>query len=111
MNDPLEALTARFLQSCGEAGESEQRVVERLTKRLHISRNTNKDFDETLTFGQRLADKIALFGGSWAFIVVFLGLLFAWVVLNTIILARIGKPFDPYPYIFLNLILSMLAAL
>jgi uncharacterized membrane protein len=111
--NPIEELTARFLQTCGEAGESEQRVVERLTRRLHISRNSHREFDEALTFGQRLADRIARFGGSWTFILLFLSLLLAWIVLNTIVLAHVGRrgPFDAYPYIFLNLILSMLAAL
>ena len=111
MNDPVEELTARFLQSCGEAGESEQLVIERLTKRLHVSRNANQEFEDKLTLGQRLADRIAIFGGSWTFILLFLSLLLAWIGLNTVILARWGQPFDPYPYIFLNLILSMLAAL
>jgi uncharacterized membrane protein len=111
MNNSIEELTAKFLQTCDEAGESERRVIERLTKRLHISRNARREFDETLTLGQRLADRIAVFGGSWTFILIFLSLLLAWVVLNTVVLTRIGKSFDPYPYIFLNLILSMLAAL
>jgi uncharacterized membrane protein len=109
--DPIEELTATFLQTCGEAGESEQRVVDRLAKRLHISRNARRQFEERLTVGQRLADRIAVFGGSWTFILTFLALLASWVVLNTVILARVGRPFDAYPYIFLNLILSMLAAL
>jgi uncharacterized membrane protein len=111
MNNPIEELTAKFLQTCDEAGESEQRVIERLAKRLHISRNTYQEFEETLTAGQRLADRIAIFGGSWTFILIFLSVLLAWIVLNTIVLARFSQPFDPYPYIFLNLILSMLAAL
>jgi uncharacterized membrane protein len=111
MNDPIEELTAKFLQTCDEAGESEQRVIERLTKRLHISRNTNQEFEETLTLGQRLADRIAIFGGSWTFIIIFLSLLLTWIVFNTVVLAWFSKSFDPYPYIFLNLILSMLAAL
>src|SRR6478672_3543271 len=106
MNNAIGQLTAKFLQSCGEAGESEQRVVERLRKRLHISRNTHQEFEKAMTIGQRLADRIASFGGSWTFILIFLSLLLFWIVLNTIVLAR--KPFDPYPYIFLNLILSML---
>jgi len=110
MSNPIEELTAKFLQSCDEAGESEQRVVERLTRRLHISRNTHREFEESLTFGQRLADRIAVFGGSWTFILLFLALLLSWIVLNTVVLTRVSA-FDPYPYIFLNLILSMLAAL
>jgi len=111
MNHTIEELTAQFLQSCGEAGESEQRVIERLTKRLHISRNASQEFEKRLTVAERLADRIAVFGGSWTFILLFLSALLSWIVLNTLVLARIGKPFDPYPYIFLNLILSMVAAL
>jgi len=111
MNNPIEELTAKFLQTCDEAGESEQRVLESLAKRLHISRNIHQEFEESLTVGQKLADRIAIFGGSWTFILLFLALLLFWIGLNTVLLTRIGKPFDPYPYIFLNLILSMLAAL
>jgi uncharacterized membrane protein len=111
MSNPIEELTARFLQTCNDAGESEQRVVDRLTKRQHISRNAHREFEENLTIGQRLADRIAVFGGSWTFILIFLSLLLGWIVLNTIVLTRVGRPFDAYPYIFLNLILSMLAAL
>jgi uncharacterized membrane protein len=111
MSKVIDDLAAKFLEACGASGESEQRVIERLTKRLHISRDAGRAFDETLTFGQRLADRIAIFGGSWTFILVFLATLLAWIVLNTVVLGRFGKPFDAYPYIFLNLILSMLAAL
>jgi len=111
MSTTIEQLTAKFLKACDRAGESEQRVVERMSQRLHISRNTHQEFEETLTTGQRLADRIAIFGGSWTFILIFLSLLLCWIVINTIVLTHVGKPFDPYPYIFLNLILSMLAAL
>ena len=111
MNDPIEALIEQFLQSCGKAGESEQRVIERLGQRLHISRNTNQEFADTLTFGERVADRVAIFGGSWKFILIFITLLLVWIGLNTVVLMRVVTPFDPYPYIFLNLILSMLAAL
>src|SRR6478752_7199880 len=101
MSNAIEELTAKFLQTCEKAGESEQRVLERVTKRLHISRNAHQEFEESLTVGQRLADRIAIFGGSWTFILIFLSLLLFWIVLNTVILARVGKPFDRYPYIFL----------
>ena len=111
MNHSIEQLTARFLKNCSNAGESEQRVIERLVQRNHISRNTNQEFEETLTIGQRLADRVAIFGGSWKFIVIFVSLLAVWIALNSLVLTQLGKPFDPYPYIFLNLILSMLAAL
>src|ERR1700710_1848125 len=111
MSDPIEELTANFLRACDDAGQSEQRVVESLSRRLHISHDTNREFEESLSVGQRLADRIAIFGGSWTFILIFLAALLGWVVLNTAVLERVGRPFDPYPYIFLNLILSMLAAL
>jgi len=111
MSNAIEELTAKFRQTCEESGENEQRVIERLTQRLHISRNVSREYEETLTFGQRLADRLAIFGGSWTFILLFLSLLLLWIVLNTVVLARLSRPFDPYPYIFLNLILSMLAAL
>jgi uncharacterized membrane protein len=111
MSNAIEELTAKFRQTCEESGENEERVIERLTQRLHISRNINREYEENLTLGQRLADRIAIFGGSWTFILLFLSLLLLWIVLNTVVLARLSQPFDPYPYIFLNLILSMLAAL
>jgi uncharacterized membrane protein len=111
MSNPIEELIAKFRQTCEESGENEQNVIERLTQRLHISRNVNRNYEETLTLGQRLADRIAIFGGSWTFILLFLCTLLLWIVLNTVILARLSRSFDPYPYIFLNLILSMLAAL
>lgn len=76
-----------------------------------VSRNINHEFDSAITFGQRVADQVAAFGGSWTFIFLFAGVLGLWVVLNTFILAWHGAAFDPYPYILLNLFLSMLAAL
>lgn len=65
------------------------------------------------TLGERVADQIAAFGGSWPFIFIFLGLIAAWMVVNTVLLAHVihRKPFDPYPYIALNLCLSALAGL
>lgn len=62
-----------------------------------------------LSFGDRLADRVAGWGGSWAFIIAFSLFLLAWAVLNTVVLAH--RAFDPYPFIFLNLMLSMVAAL
>jgi uncharacterized membrane protein len=68
------------------------------------------DEDEgTSSLGQRLADKVAAFGGSWAFILSFAGFLLVWITVNTLVM--ITKPFDPYPFILLNLILSSIAAL
>ena len=68
-----------------------------------------QDNTSAMTFGERIADKVAVFGGSWRFIIIFMCILFGWIILNTFIL--IQKPFDPYPYILLNLLLSCIAAL
>ena len=87
----------------------EQRVLRRIAKRIAISENVNERFHENLTFGQRMADRVAAFGGSWAFIILFGVILAAWVLMNVWLLPRVDA-FDPYPFIFLNLILSMLAA-
>ncbi|HEX8235824.1 MAG TPA: DUF1003 domain-containing protein [Abditibacteriaceae bacterium] len=111
MSTHVNELVEKFRQACGELGESEERVMQRLKQRLHVSRDTNRQFDENLTFGQRLADQIAAFVGSWAFILIFVSLLVSWVVLNAFILSRLGKAFDLYPFILLNLMLSMVAAL
>ena len=72
-----------------------------------------KQVHDDRTLGERVADDIARFGGSWPFIFVFLGLIFAWMVLNTVLLARVlgHTQFDPYPFIALNLMLSALAGL
>jgi uncharacterized membrane protein len=72
-------------------------------------RDVNEVFEERLTFGERLADRVAAIGGSWSFIVGFGLFLIAWAILNTIVLA--ARAFDPFPFIFLNLMLSMVAAL
>ncbi len=77
--------------------------------RTRVSRNLNEEEEENLTFGEHLADRVAAFGGSWTFIICFGVTLALWVIGNTITLFR--HPFDPYPFIFLNLILSMLAAI
>ena len=66
-------------------------------------------FHQELTLGQKAADKIATFGGSWTFIIIFFALLIIWMGINSWVL--INKPFDPYPYILLNLTLSCLAAI
>src|ERR1051326_1583171 len=76
--------------------------------RTQVSRNPNVAEQEMLTFGQRVADKVASFGGSWTFILCFGGVLGVWVILNST--ALLSRHFDPYPYILLNLFLSMLAA-
>ena len=78
-------------------------------RRTGSVRDPNTAFDDTMTLGERLADRVAAIGGSWGFITAFCLFLVGWSVLNTIILG--ARAFDPFPFIFLNLMLSMLAAL
>lgn len=75
--------------------------------RTRASRNVNDAFEEKQTIGQRLADKIAEFGGSWPFVIIFLSILAVWITINSIM----QQPYDPFPFILLNLGLSCLAAL
>ena len=93
----------------GELSALEEQVVRSLKEHELLSSDVNAEFDRKLTFGERLADKVADYGGSWRFIGIFMGMLFVWIVINAIVLAQ--KPFDPYPFILLNLILSCIAAI
>jgi uncharacterized membrane protein len=94
-----------------DLGQREKKVVRHLATKTHIARNISQEFVEQLTFGQRIADRVATFGGSWTFISLFGIVLFLWVTLNWFLLFRLHHTFDPYPYILLNLVLSMLAAI
>jgi uncharacterized membrane protein len=89
--------------------EIEQSVVSKITRRGRVSRVVHQEFDATMTWGERVADKVAQFGGSWRFIGLFGGILAVWMVTNVWVLT--ARPFDPYPFILLNLVLSTLAAL
>jgi uncharacterized membrane protein len=112
MDDEVNQLARQLLNSgLTSLSEREQRVILHIAKRLHVARNVNSVLEQQQTFGERVADRVAQLGGSWAFIAIFTGMLLAWVIVNTVVLARFGGGFDPYPYIFLNLILSMIAAL
>jgi uncharacterized membrane protein len=88
-----------------------QRVARHIAERKHISRNVAKPGDATPTRGQRAADAVASFGGSWTFVGLFAATMLAWVGLNAVLLFYRSATFDPYPYILLNLFLSMLAAI
>ena len=90
--------------------EREKQVLEKFVSHRRISRNVNREFDQETTFGERLADRVAQFGGSWTFIILFAIVLLVWTGGNLLMAAFHTKPFDPYPFIFLNLVLSMLAA-
>lgn len=109
-NHSQEQFKKFVLEKVDSFTRQERNLIRRLIERRQIARNTNAEFDEQLTFGQRLADNVAKFGGSWTFIILFGIALLGWVILNSVILARYQDSFDPYPYILLNLFLSMLAS-
>jgi uncharacterized membrane protein len=111
MDQQVVELAKQLLESGFDRfSDRERRLLIRVAKRLRVTQDVNRVVEEKQTFGDRLADRVTRFGGSWAFIIIFLGVLIAWTGLNTMILKGFGGAFDPYPYIFLNLILSMLAA-
>ena len=91
--------------------EQERHVAHHITERTPISTNVVQDYSEQMTFGQKMADKVASFGGSWVFISIFACVMVIWILLNSFILLKLNSSFDPYPYILLNLVLSMLAAI
>lgn len=93
----------------GELSALQQEVVESMKQQELLSKDVNAEFDRALTFGQRVADKIAEFGGSWLFIFTFFFVLLCWIALNSVVMRL--RPPDPYPFILLNLILSCLAAI
>lgn len=108
----VEQLAIQLLGKTLDELESEEaKVLQHIHHVQRTSRDASDLADEKSTFGERLSDNVARVGGSWAFIIVFALVLFGWMILNTEILGKIGKAFDPYPYIFLNLMLSTVAAI
>jgi uncharacterized membrane protein len=91
--------------------ELEKNAIRNVIGRKPTSDDASEKFSDERTFGEKIADSVATFGGSWTFIIIFCGVLVVWVILNSFILANRGSEFDPYPYILLNLFLSMTAAL
>jgi uncharacterized membrane protein len=109
MNNEIRLLAQHLLHAgVAPLSDRDRRVIARVARRLS-TRNLNQVFDERLTLGQRLSDKVAAIGGSWGFISAFGLFLLFWVGLNAVLL--VAHPFDPYPFVFLNLLLSMLAAI
>jgi uncharacterized membrane protein len=91
--------------------ERAKKVARHVAGRKPIARDVTREFVEAQsTLGQRAADAVASFGGSWVFVGLFAASLLVWIGLNVVLLASRGTTFDPYPYILLNLFLSMLAA-
>jgi len=96
-------------EELGELTALDQEVIDSLHQHELLSSNISAEFDRRLTFGERLADKLAEFGGSWTLIISFGVVLVFWIILNAVVL--VSRAFDPYPFILLNLVLSCLAAL
>jgi uncharacterized membrane protein len=105
----LEAASRWFGRSPDRLANAERRALDLVVQGRTAIEDPNRKIDEGTTFGERVADRVASFGGSWVFIISFGLFLLAWATLNTELLGKTA--FDPYPYVFLNLILSMLAAL
>ena len=96
-------------EEVGELTQLEQEVIQSMKEQETLTENVNLAFEKSVTFGQHAADRVATFGGSWTFIGFFSLVLVIWIGVNTI--SVLFRPFDPYPYILLNLILSCLAAI
>ena len=95
-------------EEIGELSALDQEVIESLQQHEILSSDLSKQFERKLTFGERLSDHIAEFGGSWKFLITFGAVLLIWIAVNGVIL--VTHAFDPYPFILLNLVLSCLAA-
>ncbi len=110
----LTTLRSRYVQSLlesekGELTSLEREVLHSLQEHELLSANIEAEFEQEWSFGERLADKIASFGGSWAFLICFGAFLTLWIGINSLVL--LWRPVDPYPFILLNLVLSCLAAI
>ena len=108
----LADLSQRLLgKAPGDLDDEERRVLAGIEAGTTVSRDAADLADERATFGERLSDRVAAVGGSWGFIIAFTAVLLGWMILNSDILAHFNAAFDPYPYIFLNLLLSTVAAI
>lgn len=112
--DDLHRFSSLYVESLlaeekGELSELEEEVVANLRQQEILATNPDEELQAALTFGQRVADRLAGVAGSWTFIILFCSLIVAWIIVNTVIL--LSRPFDPYPFILLNLALSCLAAI
>jgi len=112
-HEAVKLLARRILEEgYADLPDRERRVLELVAQRMSVSQDINLNFDKARTLGDRLADRIAAFGGSWTFILIFTAAITAWVVANIWLFTRLGdRPFDPYPFILLNLFLSLVAAI
>lgn len=111
MHKPDEIATKLLGMPYEALDERAKRVARHVAARTPIARNVASQFDAGTSLGQRAADAVATFGGSWTFVGLFAATMLLWVGVNAFLLLSRGTTFDPYPYILLNLFLSMLAAI
>ncbi|WP_158961704.1 DUF1003 domain-containing protein [Myroides fluvii] len=102
-------LTELMLQEKGELAALDKDVINAIQNNAILSENIQDDIETRLSLGQKIADKVAAFGGSWTFIITFFTFIIIWMAINIWVFTV--QPFDPYPFILLNLILSCLAAI
>ena len=93
----------------GEISNVEEQVLKSLKEHELLSKNVNTEFDQQLSVGERLADRLTKYAGSWSFIIIFGAIVIVWIAINSYVL--LSRPFDPYPFILLNLVLSCVAAM
>ena len=113
-NDDLNVFRNKYIQQMleeekGELTELEHSVIQSLKDHEILTRNIDAEYEEKLKPGERIADKMAAYGGSWRFIILFAIVLVIWIIINSVVMLL--RPFDPYPFILLNLVLSCLAAI
>lgn len=113
-HEDLNIAKSKYMESIleeekGKLSHVEKQVVRSMKKHEILAENINQQFEKELTIGEKVSDKVAAFGGSWKFIITFISIMMVWIIINAFILIK--RPFDPYPFILLNLILSCLAAL
>ena len=104
-----ELLKKQLEQEVGELTQLQEEVLQKMSLQQTVAADVDEDFEENLTLGQRLSDLIASFGGSWRFIFSFFGVIMLWIAANTWL--WVTNPFDPFPFILLNLVLSCIAAI
>jgi uncharacterized membrane protein len=102
-------IASYLVNELGELNELEETVLNSLQKKKTLVDKVEEEGPQKLSYGQKISDKVAAFGGSWTFIISFGVFIFFWILVN--ILWLVNKAFDPYPFILLNLILSCVAAL
>lgn len=102
-------LAQTVLADRGALSAADASVLDTIARDRLLAENPDRGVDARMRLGDRVADRVAAFGGSWTFILSFFGVLLAWIVLNAVLLG--ARPFDPYPFILLNLVLSCLASI